>query len=168
MGGISMSVATACSLILSRWRKIQAWYVVSFSLGIGWFIGSNIVFFTMTTHMDFVSTAAVWASMLLLMTFFFNIGPLLVRCDPDDFLRIVLTNTVLLMVVTVPFLLVVAFCFTARRRQLHDRAEQEVQQEIAPNIPSEMQAAALGDQGLPEPSVERPGHLPIHQHAFAF
>merc|ERR1711920_561235 len=124
---LTMLVATPTSTLLSR-MKVDAFYVVYRSIFIGWCVSSVFVLCVMPARDDpsfFGRTAAVWGSILLLVALLLSRGAMLMRCDPDDGFRIVVVNTVLLMVITIPFLLIFVFCSSVNEQ----RAEEERQAE---------------------------------------
>lgn len=162
--GITMFVATPVSMVFTK-KMLNPWHAVIGSLLVGWLTGSATVMWfehgfdhSRSPEVSLMwSMAAMWVALLLLVTVLFDVGHLLVRCDPDDFLRVIIaTNSTLLVVVSVPFLLVVACSLKACTRQQDFEAVQTPPAPAMsePAAPPDVEAPPEAAQMPPPPTVE--------------
>jgi len=111
ISGIAVCVATMASGCLTRCRRLSGFSVVAGSLGLGWLAGSlGNLYVTLQ-----VGTPLLWAvaasviSLGLLGWLLVDVGKELVRCNPDDFMRVIVAmDSTLLVVVSIPFFLISA------------------------------------------------------------
>jgi len=125
--GLAMMVATPTTMWLTR-IEIDPWQTIIATLLVGWFIASVVVLMLAPPEpaQPGATLVSMAAAFLLLGTFFFNAGRLLVRCSPDDVLRVVVTaNATLLVVVSIPFMLLVSIVIKACNLEDTDEAEPE-------------------------------------------
>jgi len=111
---VTMFSATVISTILSGMeRKIQPTTVLIFSFLPGWCMGCCAILLQrliMDLPLPLELLGAIGVSAILLGVMFLDVGPLLVRCDPDDFMRVIVSmNSTMMVVVSIPFFFL-AFC----------------------------------------------------------
>jgi len=111
---ITMLVAAVVSYALdSMERKMTGMSLLVISLGSGYLLGSvtDVLLFTlMFTATPFQILGAVGFALLLLGILLLDVGGLLVACQPDDYMTVVVAmNSTLLVIVSIPFFFL-GFC----------------------------------------------------------
>lgn len=145
---ITMFCTTVISRILSGLeRKLNGSVVLALSFFPGWCIGCCAVLLQRVLLMPPVPLELAGAcslSAILIGILFLDVGPLLVRCDPDDFMRVIVSmNSCMMVVVSIPFFFL-AFCMLRL-----DHREDELAPVALPNAAG----TAAGQQPELQPRV---------------
>mmetsp|Transcript_12965 Transcript_12965/g.40729 ORF Transcript_12965/g.40729 Transcript_12965/m.40729 type:complete len:214 (+) Transcript_12965:341-982(+) len=103
--GLGLCVAMAASMLLSWTHRLPDMAVVVVSLLLGWVVGSCVDLAAVAILGLPLSWAftAVLVALFLFGVLLLNAGPMLARCNPDDFMPVVVSmNSALLVVISVP------------------------------------------------------------------
>eukprot|EP00435_Cladocopium_sp_Y103_P027730 s2290_g6.t2 len=143
---ITMFCATVISRILSGLeRKLHGSVVLLLSFFPGWCTGCCAILlqrFLLTPPVPLELAGACSLSAILIGILFLDVGPLLVRCDPDDFMRVIVSmNSTMMVVVSIPFFFL-AFCMLRLDHREDDLAP-------VPELPG---SAAM--QPVPQPELQ--------------
>ncbi|CAE7405272.1 unnamed protein product [Symbiodinium pilosum] len=130
---ITMFVAAVVSYILdSREEKITGSSLIAISLGSGYLLGAitNVLLFTLVLEATpFQIFGGIGFALLLLGILLLDVGGLLITCQPDDFMTVIVAmNSTLLVIVSIPFFFL-GFCI------LRLGEAREVEEPHAPEIP---------------------------------
>lgn len=111
---ITMVMAMVISRVLSNMeRKFSGSQVLALSFLPGWFLAClalALQAFVRSEQAPLEMISAICVSAVLLGILFLDAGKLMVRCDPDDFMRVVISmNATIMVVVSIPFFFL-AFC----------------------------------------------------------
>lgn len=152
---ITMFCTTVISRILSGLeRKLHGSVVLVLSFFPGWCIGCCAILLQrvlLAPPIPLEMAGACSLSAILLGILFLDVGPLLVRCDPDDFMRVIVSmNSCMMVVVSIPFFFL-AFCMLRLdQREVDDLAPVELpntagaQSELQPRVSAVSQAERVG------------------------
>jgi len=102
---VAMMVSTIAAGLLTR-EKADPWRVLLVSQFVGWLAGSFADVFVMTylgmSTVAWTMVAVMIALTLLIGVLLLDAGHLLVKCNPDDFMRVVVAMDSALLVVSMP------------------------------------------------------------------
>jgi MFS family permease len=109
---IAMASASLCFLLVSRWN-LSARRQIAVSLFSGWLVGSiamGVVGYRWL-HQSYGSVfATAGLTLFLFGMLIFHAGTTLVRCNPDDFLKVIIAADSVLFLVCIP-VWVLSFCW---------------------------------------------------------
>mmetsp|Transcript_62155 Transcript_62155/g.172279 ORF Transcript_62155/g.172279 Transcript_62155/m.172279 type:complete len:358 (-) Transcript_62155:439-1512(-) len=110
--GIGALVSTITSAVLSFRSKMDGWCVVLTSVYLGWAVGS-VVNVTAVQHFYDIEgqleLVAVLVAFFLFTVLVLDVGARLVHCNPDDFMRVIISmDSALLVVVSIPVFIISA------------------------------------------------------------
>jgi len=141
---VTMLVAAVVSALCSL-RKMEPWSLLLGSLLSGWAVASAADFFAVSlappelgVRPDSALFAVCLSLLLMLAVLVLDAGPMLVKCNPDDFMRVIISmDSALLIVVSVPIFLL--SCCVLHTWNLGDQAIEE-----AGEVPLGLRGGPLG------------------------
>jgi FtsH-binding integral membrane protein len=145
---VAVLVTTFASAALSQTAlRKKPWTLIASALLVGWVVGTAADIAVAALISDISMTWAIIAAAIafgLLLVLLGDAGRLLVRCDPDDVMKVIVAmDSALLVVVSIPIFIVSECCLHAE-----DWAAAEAGVEAAPE-----EEAGAGGAPVPEPNL---------------
>mmetsp|Transcript_46034 Transcript_46034/g.121616 ORF Transcript_46034/g.121616 Transcript_46034/m.121616 type:complete len:358 (+) Transcript_46034:77-1150(+) len=136
---ITMFVAAAMSVVWST-QKMEPWSLLFASLMPGWVVATILDFLIVAmtpAELDIQTSSALvsvcLAFLLMLAVLVLDVGVMLVKCNPDDFMRVIISmDSALLVVVSMPIFML--SCCILHTIDLHDQVAMEEAGQGAPNM----------------------------------
>lgn len=102
---VAMAVSTGASALLTT-EKVSPWHTIMASHLLGWAVGASA---DVVIVMHFGLSSLTWTIVAVVLTLFLltgvlllDAGSLLVKCNPDDFMRVIVAMDSALLVVSMP------------------------------------------------------------------
>lgn len=122
---ITTMVAAVAMYVLSRWKRGTPYEVVMLSTLLAWAVASavDLTVASMYSADKLQCLGSIGLTFFFVMIFLLQSGPLLVECEPDSFMKLVLTmDATLLFMVALPVLWTcsLTFCVTSFLQPVRD------------------------------------------------